>query len=326
MTLRSTKDFSVLRNNGMPFIKKIIKTPWTCGILCAIGYLLCWYVLPLIKTGGLTELVLNTAGKGAAGFVFLFITLFTAGIAMLLMFGMAFKLVEQRLPAKGYIVLFLCAFAGMSGIILSTAARISRLSHAPFAAAVRFTAANMNDISSPFMGVYSLLLVVLAVAFGYLISFVVREKNLLVPIMLCCAIVDVWTVYGGFVKKVMTEAPAALGAVSGSVPAAGAGKFSVISTIGAGDFIFPALVFACVFRFGFRPAVNFWLIFAFLFAGMALILTGVLPHLPALVPVCAATLIADFREFSLSRREWAYMGIVFALLVAVLFFLHRIVT
>ncbi|MBR4748227.1 MAG: hypothetical protein IK083_01465 [Abditibacteriota bacterium] len=306
-------------------LAKAAGTPWVVSLVCVAAFLACWYLLPLMRVDRLCALVSDAAGKKAAAAVFLFVTLSSAFVTMLLQFAFVYKLIEQRFALWVYIVFFFAGLLGMLAILMMIHSHVKTWPpDTTYIKQLRLLAENINNIRAPHMGVYSVFIVTLSMAFGYFLSFVVREKNLLVPIMLCCAIIDVWTVSSGFVHSVINKAPAAIGAVSSSLPAAGMGKFSVISTIGAGDFIFPAMVFACVFRFGFAGRKNFWMIFAFLYAGMLLILTGLLPYLPALVPVCLAVLLANFREFSLSRREWGYMAIVFLCLAAALFAVRKI--
>ncbi len=302
------------------FWDKVFGKPWLAGLIFALLFLACWYMAPFLRLDKICGFVKNTAGDKLAGFVFIFVTLFAAGVSMLLQFAVVYKLSEQRFKPLVCAALMLVCLAGLAVIIVLIRNKV--LSWPPestYFQQLRAVIENIGIIRNSYMGVYSLFIIVLAGGFGYLLSFVVREKNILLPIMLCCAIIDVWTVFGGVVNKVMTKAPAVLGAVSSSVPAVGTGKFSIISTIGAGDFIFPAMFFACVFRFGFAPRKNFWIMFAFLYGAMLLILTGLLHKLPALVPVCAAAICANYKEFSLSRKEWAYMGVVFAVLIIVLY-------
>jgi len=176
-------------------------------------------------------------------------------------------------------------------------------------------ASNIGVINIPQKGFISLITIFLCTGLGTLISFLIREKNMLVPVMLCCAFIDVWTVTVGFVSKTLQKTPHIVSAVSTEVPMIGSKGFRPLSTIGPGDFIFVALVFACVFRYKMNVKLNFWLMFSILTLGMLLIVFGVLPALPALICVAIAALLANRKEFTLSKQEKLYIGIVFSFLL-----------
>lgn len=168
------------------------------------------------------------------------------------------------------------------------------------------------------------LLLVLGAAFlGALVSRLIREPNLLVPVALVVAMVDVWGVYFGVVRQISEHAPETAAALSASVPMA-AGP--MLGMIGVGDFAFMAMFFAAVVRLGLRGRATAWAS-----AGALLAASGVLVCAslwPALAPMAAqlpglpflavAVLLVNLRGFHLSREEARAIVVVVLVLGAVL--------
>ncbi|MHB9037104.1 MAG: hypothetical protein ACYC64_10570 [Armatimonadota bacterium] len=176
-----------------------------------------------------------------------------------------------------------------------------------------FVVANhVTPLSMP----YFVCIMLAAISLGYLVSLRVKDKNLLLPVVMFAAYIDFWTVTRGPVSHVIQNAPEIVQAVSTPIPHAGAGAFMPATMIGPGDFIFMGLVFAVVHRFGMRPARNYWIVFAAMSLGMLAVAFGLLSALPALTVLAIAVVTANWREFKLSREEKISTAVVGVLLLA----------
>lgn len=166
-----------------------------------------------------------------------------------------------------------------------------------------------------YRAMHGYLLMLAAVGLGATLSKLIREKNLLAPVIPFAAMVDMLTVLtpGGFVKQVMEKAPEIVEQASVAVMAApnapeAVARLTPIAIIGAGDFIFLALYAACLIRFGLRVRATMIGLFVALWVYLGLVLwvlpaLGVAPRLPALVPMAIVTLAINWRAFQLSRQE-----------------------
>jgi len=166
-----------------------------------------------------------------------------------------------------------------------------------------------------------LLLVLAALCFGRLVAGMVRDRNLLLPVAIVASIVDFWGVYWGFVHYASEKAKEVVEHFLAHPPLAAAPIAGApqLGSIGLGDFVFMAVFFALVARYGMALRATAWLSILLLFgAAFAFIHLQVLPGLPFLA---AAVLIANWRRFNLSRPEkimviWTVV-ILSAVLVAV---------
>jgi len=150
-----------------------------------------------------------------------------------------------------------------------------------------------------------------AVLAGLLAARAVREPNMLVPIAVVAAMVDIWGVYWGFVAHIMEKAPQVAESFSAQLPISGKemAALPLVSSVGAGDMLFAALFFGCVWKFGLpvrRTAAAMWtaVLLGPVVVMVAAQATGrelrVLPGLPFLA---AAVLAANWKQFDLSRSE-----------------------
>lgn len=161
-----------------------------------------------------------------------------------------------------------------------------------------------------------LAIIVAASSIGYLVSLRVRDRNLLLPVVMFAAYVDFWTVTQGPVSAVLKKAPEVALAVAAPIPAAGTGAFVPRTFVGPGDFLFMALVFAAVHRLALDGARNYWFIFAGMTLGMLAVMFGFLPALPALVVLAISVVAANWGKFRLTRQEALSTAIVGLLLLA----------
>jgi hypothetical protein len=161
-------------------------------------------------------------------------------------------------------------------------------------------------------------MIIAASAFGYLVSFILREPNILLPVAGLAAYVDVWTVLVGPTSRAIEKAPHVANAVSAAIPAPGG--VAPISFIGPADFIFFAMFLGAAYRLKMEPKRTFWIAFPLMTIGMAAVLSGVFPvGLPALTLIGLSVIVGNFRCFKLKREEYVAMAIVGALLIAAIF-------
>ncbi|MCS7065505.1 MAG: hypothetical protein NZL85_04420 [Fimbriimonadales bacterium] len=185
-------------------------------------------------------------------------------------------------------------------------------------------------LAVPYHAVHGYLLILAAIGLGCLLSRLIREKNLLVPVIPFAALVDAITVLTpvGFVKRVMETAPevmerAAVAVMTVPTAAPVVERVVPIVLMGVGDFVFLALYAACLYRFGLRTFATAIGLFFVLWAYLVIVMLGVMPALPALAPMAVVVLAINAREFHLTRQEkWASLlvvGTAAALLVWLLF-------
>jgi hypothetical protein len=154
------------------------------------------------------------------------------------------------------------------------------------------------------------LLMTAAVGLGATLAKLIREKNLLAPVIPFAAMVDMLTVLtpGGFVKQVMEKAPEVAEKASVAVMAAPNAPEATARLTYA----------ACLIRFGLRVRATLIGLFVALWVYLALVLwvlpaLGLAPRLPALVPMAVVTLALNWRAFQLSRQEAIASVVVIAL-------------
>ncbi len=146
---------------------------------------------------------------------------------------------------------------------------------------------------------------------GRLLSRIVRERALTLPVCLVAGLADLFSVFFGPTGKALERAPAVVGKLSVTIPAAGsaAGPKGVaglahVASMGLGDFIFLALFLALAVRFGFSARRSFVAMAAGVWAGITLaLLWRALPGVPLLPFMCAGYLAVNRRQFHLSPTE-----------------------
>ncbi len=161
---------------------------------------------------------------------------------------------------------------------------------------------------------------------GVLLSRIVREANILLPVALVAMPIDyigaMTTV--GFTHDVATKHPSVVHSVSVAVPAIGG--LHPISFIGPGDVLFMAFFFSVVLRLGMNDRGTFWWMYGLLTAAMLLVISPWGFNVAALVPMGLAVVIANFGAFRLKRSEvFAVLyacALVLALIVGFYFYSH----
>ena len=161
--------------------------------------------------------------------------------------------------------------------------------------------------------------------FGILLSRIIREPNVLLPVALVAMPIDYLGAMTpiGFTQNAVATNPALVRALSVPVPSVGGGGqhhggIHPIAFIGPGDALFMAFFFAVVLRLDLNVRGTFWWMYGLLTATMLLVLFSDV-NIAALIPMGLAVLIANGQSFKLKREE------VFATLYAGLLILALVV-
>ncbi len=146
---------------------------------------------------------------------------------------------------------------------------------------------------------------------GILLSRIVREANVLLPVALVAMPIDYLGAMTpiGFTQNAVQQHPEVVRAVSIPVPMVGG--LHTIGFIGPGDALFLAFFLGIVQRLNLNMRGTFWGMYGLLTLTMLIVLrTNV--NIAALIPMGLAVLIANWRAFRLQRSE------VFATLYALI--------
>ncbi len=143
---------------------------------------------------------------------------------------------------------------------------------------------------------------------GILLSPIIREPNVLLPVALVAMPIDYIGAMTaiGFTHAIVDKHPDFVHHVSVPVPGIGGavhhGGLHPIIFIGPGDVLFVAFFFAVVLRLNLNVRGTFWWIYGLLTATMLAVQVFGL-NIAALVPMGLAVLLANFRYFKLKREE-----------------------
>lgn len=163
------------------------------------------------------------------------------------------------------------------------------------------------------------LLMLLLVAGGVILSRLIREPNLLVPVAPVAAAADVFTVLApsGITQQALRHTPELVSVVSQTVPQVATTTSQAVpvgqpfAIVGPGDVLFLAFFFACLAAFNLRLRLTMAIMCIVLTAYLQVVLllgdrsflNVPLQALPALVPMAAVVLIVNWRSFRLSASE-----------------------
>lgn len=174
---------------------------------------------------------------------------------------------------------------------------------------------------------------------GALLSTLIRDKNLIVPIAIFLALLDMFLVLTpiGLTQKMLTEHKKESQKVLYDVPApktqpAKPGqpikRPEPLAFVGPADFLFLGMFFVAIYRFQLRsretirwviPVLAGYLLIVLLFGGMRI--AGVsLGQLPALLPIGATIFIVNRKEFKMTRDEVLSTLLIAALGVGLLIY------
>lgn len=160
-----------------------------------------------------------------------------------------------------------------------------------------------------------------AISLGYVVSFIFREPNILLPVGIVAGLVDLWNVTVGPLGRIVEKRPDIVEKVSVHLPSP-APHLIPMATIGMGDVVFLAMFFAVLYRFSMNVKGAFWLGYVLLTLSVFLAFKV---SIPALVPMGIAILVTNIRCFKLSREE-LFATIYVSLFVAALLGTHAVYT
>lgn len=176
----------------------------------------------------------------------------------------------------------------------------------------------------------NIVLIVWATFLGRLVSRVVREGKLILPVAVVASLADIITVFWGVVAHVSRAAPEVAEAFSTTAPveAPEGVPAPILSMVGIGDFLFLALFLAMTLRYSMQPAKTLWATFAvMLLAPLGFLFAPVATGLPGLPFLAAAVLWANRRHLDYTREEKRALVVgglfVAALLLGIVALLHR---
>lgn len=164
----------------------------------------------------------------------------------------------------------------------------------------------------------NLVLIFWAVLIGRLVSRVIREGKLLLPVAVAASLADIFTVFWGPVGKVAAQAPHVANALSAQAPAVEVAKqvaAPVLTYVGIGDFLFLAIFLTVALRYAMNATGAMWAAFASTFAGAAVLVFWEPPGLPGVPFISVAVLLVNRKFLSFTAEEKRSLWIAAALLV-----------
>lgn len=177
-----------------------------------------------------------------------------------------------------------------------------------------------GDKVPPIIGTLAMLFMVVAMSASgrALVTWVIKEANLLPIVLVLIGLIDIWGVTIGFTAKVAEHTPAAIAKASAALPAVAsktATAFPLFDlSIGPGDILFMALVLALVLREGFDLRRNLSWMYGLTIGGLLLVIaTNWL--IPGLVFIGAAGLIANRGRFTYTPDERKALGVAAAVVL-----------
>lgn len=170
---------------------------------------------------------------------------------------------------------------------------------------------------------------------GALLSSILSDKNLLVPLAIFLAVFDIWLVFSpdGFVHQAQRSGSQVLATVAYTLPKVESAVATVRTAqataqayVGPADLLFLSMFFTALSRFGMRlsqtarvmaPVLLGYLVVVLAFPTVSIGPIS-LGALPALVPIGIVVLIVNWPEFRLSADEKRSSAVLLVLCVGVL--------
>ena len=172
-------------------------------------------------------------------------------------------------------------------------------------------------------------LILWAIFLGRLVSHVIREGKMLLPVAVVASIADVITVFHGVVAKVTAQAPEVVQAFSATAPVAPPPGVTVpvLTAVGIGDFLFLALFLTVTLRYSMNAVQAMWGAFAaMLVAPFAFFIWPEAPGMPGLPFISVGVLATNWKHLEYSpseRRALVIGGAVAAALAAAVWLVVR---
>jgi hypothetical protein len=170
----------------------------------------------------------------------------------------------------------------------------------------------------------NVVLIVWAVFIGRLVSHVIREGKLLLPVAVAASLTDIVTVFWGFVGQAAQQAPQLVQAFSAQAPLAKAAErvpAVILTSIGIGDFLFLGVFLAVALRHSMDAAKTIWAAFAaMLVAAVVLAMWRGDLGIPGLPFISVGVLLVNRRHLTFApeeKRALAIAGLLLAALAAI---------
>lgn len=171
-------------------------------------------------------------------------------------------------------------------------------------------------------------LILWAIFLGRLVSRVIREGKLLLPVAVVASIADTITVFWGVVATLAEKAPEVVETFSAQAPVMPppAVPVPILTSVGIGDFLFLAVFLTVAVRYAMDAGTAMWLTFAImLVVPAAFIIWPTLPGLPGLPFISLAVLGVNRKHFTFTpqeKRALAFAGILVLAVAAWLILRH----
>lgn len=168
-------------------------------------------------------------------------------------------------------------------------------------------------------------LITWCVGIGALLTTMLKDKNLIIPVSIFLALFDIFAVFtpSGPVQVLMRTAPQMLPNMAYQAPAVASmhavgpigAPVRPFAFVGPADFLFMGMFFVAVFRFNLRAKATFkWMLVALaIWIGLA----HWVGDMPLLVPIGLSVLLVNLPEFKLNKEEWASTAVIAAIMTAV---------
>lgn len=247
-------------------------------------------------------------------------------------FLLAVPLVRGIPPGAGAFAGSLLFAALTVGLIAAGAAwRMAPLEETILAASflVAWTLADQLAAAGPHARLYggpaaNVLFLLACLFVGKILSRIVRERAMTLPVCIVAALADIFTVFWGPTGEALEKAPELVKKLSVAIPEAGsaagpqgAAGLTHAATMGLGDFIFLALFLSLAVRFAFPVLRSAAAMLAAACLGIILALANPfgLPGMPLLPYLSIGFIAVNLREFSLSEQERRDLAIALGILV-----------
>lgn len=152
----------------------------------------------------------------------------------------------------------------------------------------------------------NLALIIWAVLLGRLVSRIIKEGKLLLPVAVVASVADIFTVFWGVVKEVGEKAPEVVEAFSAQAPVAPPPEMAapILTAVGIGDFLFLALFLSVALRYSMNASGALWATFALmLVAPLAFMIWPEATGLPGLPFISLAVLGVNWRYLKFTPDE-----------------------
>ena len=163
-------------------------------------------------------------------------------------------------------------------------------------------------------------LILWAVLIGRMVSRIIREGKLLLPVAVIASLVDIFTVFWGFVGHAAEKAPHVVQALSAQAPAVEVAKqvnAPILTYIGIGDFLFIAMFLSVALRYALPASRAMWAAFVSMLVAALVLTIFAPPGIPGLPFISVAVLLVTRRYFTFTAEEKRALVVAGAIVLAI---------